>query len=250
MSERISIDRVLTKLDEHLHRNDYDAAKRHLLYWKGEAELIGDSRALLPICNELMGLYRKLGQTDEALASVKDALSVIDALGLDGQTAAATTYLNAATVLQAAGRSEEGLPLFEKAKAIYEDTLSPRDERLGGLYNNMALTLTALSRFAEARALYEKAIAVMEKAKDGGPEIAITHLNIADTLEAEHGLLAGEAEITAHLEKAKALLEAHENKNGHYAFVCEKCAPVFGYFGYFRYEKELAARARRIYEGS
>ena len=34
----IPISRVLEKLDEHLGRNDYSSAEKHLLYWLGEAE--------------------------------------------------------------------------------------------------------------------------------------------------------------------------------------------------------------------
>ena len=37
-------------------------------------------------------------------------------------------------------------------------------------------------------------------------------------------------------------------RDGYYAFVCEKCAPVFGYYGYFLTERELNRRAREIHE--
>ena len=37
-------------------------------------------------------------------------------------------------------------------------------------------------------------------------------------------------------------------RDGYYAFVCEKCAPVFGYYGYFLTEQELNRRAREIYD--
>ena len=46
------------------------------------------------------------------------------------------------------------------------------------------------------------------------------------------------------------IFDNHEKRDGYYAFVCEKCASVFGYFGYFVYEKELEKRARDIYERS
>ena len=37
-------------------------------------------------------------------------------------------------------------------------------------------------------------------------------------------------------------------RNGYYAFVCEKCAPAFGYYGYFMAEEDLKKRAKDIYE--
>ena len=36
-------------------------------------------------------------------------------------------------------------------------------------------------------------------------------------------------------------------RNGYYAFVCEKCAPVFGYYGFLQTEQELNRRAREIH---
>ena len=50
--------------------------------------------------------------------------------------------------------------------------------------------------------------------------------------------------------RTKELLENYTLRDGYYAFVCEKCASVFGYYGFFMYEKELHERSRRIYEGS
>ena len=37
-------------------------------------------------------------------------------------------------------------------------------------------------------------------------------------------------------------------KDGYYAFVCEKCADTFAYYGYFGYSEELMQRAKKIYE--
>ena len=72
---------------------------------------------------------------------------------------------------------------------------------------------------------------------------------LANAVEAEHGLEKAEAKIGQYLDKAADLLDQpHLPRNGYYAFVCEKCASVFGYFGYFLYEKELSRRASEIYE--
>jgi len=241
------MDRILTRLDEYLAQNDYDAAERHLLYWLAEKR---GSSAAVGLYNELLGIYRKTGQEEKALESVKNALQMIEDLKLDGGIAAATTYLNAATVLHAFGRAEEGLPLFERAREIYERELSPRDTRMGGLYNNMGTTLVTLRRFAEADALYQKAIAIMRDVPDGDLEVAVTLLNMASAVEAEKGTLAGEEEITALLDEARALIEAHGERDAYYAFVLSKCAPVYRYYGHFRYANELEERVKNIYEGT
>jgi tetratricopeptide (TPR) repeat protein len=92
---------------------------------------------------------------------------------------------------------------------VYEKELSFSDRRLGGLYNNMALALVDLNRFREAHELYRKAVNVMEKNPDGESEVAVTYLNMASALEAEKGLLDGDEEIRALLEKAMDCLEKH-----------------------------------------
>lgn len=246
----ISIDRILAKLDEHLGKNDYTSAESHLLYWLAEAQRGEDLRTELLVQNELMGLYRKLGKKEQALEHVSAALGQIETHGIGAQVGAATTQLNCATVYKAFGMAERSLPLFEQARAVYERELESSDSRLGGLYNNMALALVDLGRFANAKELYRKAITVMESTPDGDLEVAITYLNLASAAEAELGLEEANEQILTHLEKAEELLNAHTKRDGYYAFVCEKCASVFDYYGSFFFAKELSERARRIYEGT
>ena len=128
--------------------------------------------------------------------------------------------------------------------------MSRNDKRFGGLYNNMALALVDLKRFDKAYELYDKAISVMSNNVDGDLEVAITYLNIASAKETELGAEESEYIVRDYLEKAIEILDSHENKDGYYAFVCEKCSSVFGYFGYFLYKKELEERVRNIYERS
>ena len=112
----------------------------------------------------------------------------------------------------------------------------------------MALALVDLKRYKEAYELYEQAISVMQTVDDGYLEVAITYLNIASAKENELGAVECETEVRAYIEKAMEIFDKHEKRDGYYAFVCEKCASVFGYFGYFLYEKDLLKRARDIYE--
>ena len=49
--------------------------------------------------------------------------------------------------------------------------------------------------------------------------------------------------------KAKELLEqCKERVDGNYAYTCEKCATVFGYYGDLEYQKILESRSRSINE--
>ena len=246
----IDAQRVITKLDEYLGHNDYAGAERHLKYWEAEAKAGNDLRGEFTLSEELMGLYRKLGRREEAISYAEKAVHYIDLIGLADTVSAATAMLNAATVYKAFGQAEKGIPLFEKAKIIYEQKLSPEDSRVAGLYNNFALALTDLNRFAEARDLYQKALDIVLNTEGGEPEAAITFLNLASLAEREFGLEKAEKEIEGHLEHAEYLLKKQGvKKDGNYAFVAEKCAPVFGYYGWFGVEAELKAEAERIYGG-
>lgn len=250
MSRGIPKEQVLSELDALLARDNYIEAKRHLLYWLAEAEDARDDEGLLLIYNELMGLCRKLGDRDRAVFYAKSALAQVKKMDIEDNVGAATTYLNSATVYKAFGKAEEGIALFRKAKKIYEQHLEKTDDRLAGLYNNMALALVDIKEFSEADELYRKALSVLEGIGKL-PEQAITYLNMASAAEAQHGLERA-AEIISHLaEKAEELLESEKDRtDGNYAFVCEKCASVFGYYGYFAYENKLKERSKRIYEGT
>ena len=241
--------RIVEKLDEYMSRRDYAGAERHLLYWMEEARLGRDLRGQLLLTNELIGHYRKTGDKDKALARVDEALALLGRLDFEGSVSAGTTYVNAATACSAFGYNERALGLFEKARAAYESGTCVRPELLGGLYNNMALANQALGRFDEAFALYDRAMEQMGKLPGGTLEQAITCLNMADAVAAQQGLEAGETRIFALLDRAWELLQDEAApRNGYYAFVCEKCAPSFSYYGYFLAAEELQKEAARIYE--
>ncbi len=240
--------RIIEKMNDYMSRRDYAGAERHLLYWLEEAKLGRDKGGELMIRNELVGHYRKTSEKEKAFQSADEALRLLKELDFDGTVSAGTTYINIATAYNAFGENEKSIALFEKALRAYEsNNTSP--ELLGGLYNNMALTYVALGEYEKAYPLYDKALEVMEKVENGELEQAITYLNIADALEAEYGIENKENRIYELVDRAYECLDSKEVKrDGYYAFVCEKCAPSFSYYGYFAAAKELNERAERIYE--
>ena len=241
--------RILDKLDSYMSRRDYAGAERHLLYWLEEAKRGNDLRGQLLVANELIGHYRKTDQRDQAFQAADQALKLLKEMDFEDSLSAGTTYVNAATAYCAFEEPEKALPLFSKAKAIYEASPYTAPHLLGGLYNNMALVYQQLGRFSEAYALYDQAMHVMEKVPGGVLEQAITCLNIADAVAAEKGLEEGEARIFSLLDRAWELLQDDSApRNGYYAFVCEKCAPSFSYYGYFAAAEELRLEVERIYE--
>ena len=263
--------RIIDKMDEYMSRRDYNGAERHLLYWLEEAKLGGDLQGQLMLRNELVGHYRKTGQKEPAMESAAKALDLLRELDMENTISAGTTYVNIATACGAFGDHERAIRLFEKARAAYESSSQTETQLLGGLYNNMALTCTELGRCEEALALYEKAADLMGRVPDGELEQAITYLNMANTVEVQLGLEAGEQQINALVERAEELLEAkgeellgkgeaaltdgtdlramkqeERARLGYYAFVCEKCAPTFAYYGYFMTAESLTERSEEL----
>ena len=263
--------RIIDKMDEYMSRRDYKGAERHLLYWLEEAKLGGDLQGQLMLRNELVGHYRKTGQKEPAMQSAAMALELLRELDMENTITAGTTYVNIATACGAFGDHERAIRLFEKARAAYESSSQTETQLLGGLYNNMALTCTELGRCEEALALYEKAADLMGRVPDGELEQAITYLNMANTVEVQLGLEAGEQQINALVERAEELLEAkgeellgkgeaaltdgtdlramkqeERARLGYYAFVCEKCAPTFAYYGYFMTAESLTERSEEL----
>lgn len=240
--------RILEKMDEYMGRRDYAGALRHLLYWLEEARLGHDLHGQLMLCNELTGYYRKTSDREKAVEYGTEALRLLEKMGFGETISAGTTYVNFATACNAFGENLKALELFEKARKIYENSGQTRPELLGGLYNNMGLVMAEMQRYDEAFGLYEKAMKAMEQVPGGELEQAITCLNMADAVEGELGAEAGENRIAGLLEKAEKLLDTPSlPRDGYYAFVCEKCAPSFSYYGYFLEEEELMKRAEAVY---
>ena len=259
--------RIIEKLDDYMNHRDYAGAERHLCYWLDEALAAGDKRGELMVRNELVGHYRKVGDRQQAFLHAEEAVRLVEELGFGNTISAGTTYTNIATAYNVFGENRLALEYFGKAVALYEGGAHTDSSLLGGLYNNKALACVSLGRFQEADELYEKALVTMSHVENGELEQAITYLNMADAVTArvknEKGLVTEEdiglhdgyasceEEIDTYIGKALELLDTPSvPRDGYYAFVCEKCAPAFAYYGYFLVDEDLRGRAKAIYEGA
>ncbi len=245
----VPMQRVTDKLDEYFAKRDMKGAERHLLYWLSEARMLGDTRGEMSLRSELAGLYRKLPDEEKAVESAERAIELADMPQAAGTLSAATVYVNAATAFQAFGRHDRAIPVFEKAKAIYEASEDLAGAKLGSLYNNMALALAGCGRYDEAEAYFMKAIDTMGRFENGQIEQAISWLNVADLYEAKLGAEDADGKVCECLDRAQELLDSPKiARNVHYAYAANACADTFSYYGYFAYAKELRARSEEIYD--
>ena len=239
--------RVMETLDRLMAQRDYEAAERHLAYWRAEAQQLGDTRGLITVLEEAVGFYRKTAGWRQVRKVSDELLLVLRQSGLSDSLTGAAALVNIATAYAASGDQMQALELFEQAESVYRNSAHASPDILGGFYNNMGLTLTALGRYEQARESFGKAIAEVRKTASGAPQEAICRLNLADALEAQRGYEA-EEEITGLLEHAYLLLEeaGEQYSDGEFAFICEKCAPVFDHYGYFREAQTLKTREEKI----
>lgn len=245
----IPIMRVIAKLDALFAKDDVEEAERVLKYWENEARALGDKRGLSEILSEQIGYYRSTGDKEAGLRAAHEEIELLDCIDVGDSVANATIYLNCATTMKAFGEVEESLEYYKRAQDVYERLLPEDDFKLAGFYNNYAAALSELGRFTEARDNYGKAIEIL-KSKGGYGELAVTYVNLAQTVYDEAQVNGGEYEE----ETDKLLNLAYEflddnslERNATYASVCRKCASAFGFFGYFLQKSELENRAREIY---
>jgi tetratricopeptide (TPR) repeat protein len=101
---------------------------------------------------------------DEAVPLVDEALRIaIQATGED-TIDTALAYGTAAEVHRSAGRPERALPLYRRARAIYEKRLGPEDTRVASVLSQESLILIDDHKYALAEQQLKRALAIIDHA--------------------------------------------------------------------------------------
>ncbi len=106
-----------------------------------ERELYPNDTAMAETLLSLSLSQRLRMNLDEALQFGEDSLSTALRIGGELTSDTALAYENVATVHRLAGRPERALPLFRKARFIYERTLGPDSPLLDSLISQEGLAL-------------------------------------------------------------------------------------------------------------
>lgn len=259
----IPIERVLNKYDEHLRKNELEAADRHLKYWLDEARAKRDERCRYTMLNELLGLCRRREDTATVEMYIEEMLNMMETEGLSDKITGATGLLNIATVYKWLGRNADAVSFYEKAQKVYLDKLPENDVRQAALNNNLAMAYIGLAseagrteeekndNYLKADNCLQKALQILDAddAAVNGCNVdkALTYLNLAELVECRYGLEQGENGILIFLNKAIEVFDDEKCKrDSYYAFTAEKAVSVFSYYGFFAYVSTLKERIEKI----
>lgn len=244
---KISIRNFIKELDSFFAKEDLQGAEQCALKWLELAREHGDKPAELTIYNEMTGFYRQTGNAEKGLEAVSKAFSLLDEFDSDWRTRG-VIYLNGATTMKAFGKSAEAMEYYEKAENYFKDMLDKNDPLWAGFYNNKALALQDLKRYDEAEEYFLKAIEFTENSEKNELETAISLVNLAHLY---YEINSEGERINPLMDRALDILDCPDYFGYmKYAFTCRKCAPSFGFFGFFLAEKRLNERADRIYAGN
>ena len=239
------IGNFINSLDGFFARNDLAGAGAFLLEEREKVKISGDKKSELTILNEMTGYYRQTGDEIKGTAAINDALILIDEMNMQDKKSAGTIFLNCATTLKSFGRAKEAMPLYEKAEKILRELSGNDLPLMAGLYNNMALAFQDLKDYEKADEYFHLALDICEKESRLPLEKAITLVNLAHLYFDIDNM---DVRPTALMEEAAKILENSENeKYPKYAYTCKKCAPSFGFFGFFADEKIIDKKADKIY---
>ena len=248
--QRIPQARISRRLDELMGQKEYGQAENLLKYWVAEAKANGDVQGEFMVYNEMMGYYRKMGLKIEGYEAINKALELLPGLEYEQTVSGATCYTNAATVYTAFNEPDKALHLFRKAEQIYLDNIKNNEFKYASLCNNMALALVQLKNYAEADKYYRRSLEVLDQCPSSELEKAMAWLNIADAVIAQKGVNEeSENEIVEYLYNAQLCLDDETvERDSYYAFVRDKCYPIYEYFQWYSYADELKERIREINE--
>ena len=210
------------QLDSFYASGDAAGAYRFLRAQRDAAIAAGDKALLLTADNALIGHCRENVLFDEVDGYYAEARGCIDAMGLHGTHAEATTFLNTATAYCIMGRAAESEALYDAAEALYRKLLPPGDPYMAAVNNNRGLLLRALGRRAEAYARFSAALEILAGCADADAETAATRLNLAS--------VSPDAETAAaHLAAAQPYFDSPDGQQDIHRFTARAAAAEISY---------------------
>lgn len=244
MSDALDTPSVLEEYDDFIARKRYAEGGEFLELAASAATQSGDTASLVTLLNELVGHYRKNNDRGACFRSIARLKELLDNGAVSDDVEIGTAYLNIGTAYNRFGDPEAAIEYYGIAEGKYRGKLGRRDYRWGGLFNNAATAYQAAGDYRKAESMFLEAARLMS-ALDKVADEATTYINLAHLEDEARG---NRGEIKRYLDRAYYLLNTVREPDAYYAWVLEKLAPSFGYFGEEQRAAELADRSKKIYE--
>ncbi|MDO5123839.1 MAG: tetratricopeptide repeat protein [Eubacteriales bacterium] len=248
-TDRINVMRFISRLDDCFRKNDLEEAVNTVRFWEAEATRLHDTAGLLSVLNEELGLFRRLGDRENALRAIKLTCDILDKEDITGSISRATIIINLATTMKAFGDPQNAIIYYEKAQSVYSELKEEDTYEYATLLNNKSSTLCDLKRFDEAEACLRKAIEILNPMGDYDADIALSYLSLAH-LYYDRDETSTET-VEGFIDTAWDYINGNrQERNSDYAFAISKCAPSFRYFCREIEALALEETAKEIYGGN
>lgn len=240
----MNIESIQRKLDD-LYKISLDQAYSYLMETAIKAMNENNDQVLLFALNELIGYYRVTSKADEGKKIADQLINIIYNKGWQSSIAAATSYLNIATMYRAFHENDIALSLYQQTEQIYA-ALPFDDERLSAFYNNYSLLYLELKQYRQAIELAKKALSGVRARGDHSQE-AVSLANLAQMYLAVNQ----SSKAKAMAKEAIELFERYAHDDSHYFSALAALGQC--YFKAEEYEKALSlydqaiAGVKRIY---
>jgi len=209
----MNIQTILRDLENLFRTGQYAEVEPYLLTHLKDARTQADQPTQLTLLNELMGFYRSVSRFADALNCAKQAVTLMDSMGLQGSVHYATTLLNVATAYRAAGQTAHAIDLFGQVQTIYTTHHVQDAYLLGSLYNNLSLAHQEAGDHAKAIDCLSFALPLAEGRTNSTAEVAVTLTNLALSRIQLNQLDQARTE----LRRAMQLFESLSRPSAHYS---------------------------------
>lgn len=208
----MNVEACLKQLDDLFQYKKLAEVEPFLLECVQQSLVENEPEATLVFLNELIGYYRSVSRDEDALMIGQRALLWVHDLGAENTLAHATTLINYATALRAAGKLNQALENYDQALAVLD--LFPLEDvqyQKASLFNNMSLVYQAAGEDERAIDAILTALTLIEK-----PSVdqAISLVNLAGCY---YRLNRGEEGFKISQKAVSLFLNLNETEDAHYA---------------------------------
>ena len=244
MGQKIDTQLFYKMLDCFYENKEMDRVEPYMLETLAKAGEFRDLEGVVSVCNELGGLYRAMGRTEEALWAYEKVMEGLKRMGMEGTHNYAVALINLGNVHIAQKSYERAYDIDRQALGILE-RLGNHGYQTAALYNNMSAALRELGQTEEAQHMARQAIQIMEKMPECVAELATSYTNLGQAQAKEYAY----ADARENLTYALQLYEnCSDGRDIHYATAVYALANVDDAQGNYEKAKEGYDKAAKLIE--